>query len=224
MPGPKPTRGGTCTPRSDAREWTRWRTTIPSRRPPRTATSALKASRSASRHARGRRPQPRRIERGSFFAMLGPWAAANHDAADDRRVRGSDGGARVPRRRRRDRSPAVPARRQHGLPELRALSAPDRRAHVAFGLERKKVGKEEVRRRVGEILELVQLTGLGKRRPSQLSGGQQQQRVRARPRAVNHPRALLLDERWARSTCASVVSCRSSSSASSRMSASRSCT
>jgi spermidine/putrescine transport system ATP-binding protein len=65
--------------------------------------------------------------------------------------------------------------------------------NVSFGLERKKVGKEEVRQRVGEILELVQLTGLGKRRPQQLSGGQQQRVALARA-LVNHPRALLLDE------------------------------
>src|SRR5436190_3921962 len=65
--------------------------------------------------------------------------------------------------------------------------------NVSFGLERKKVGKEEVRRRVGEILDLVQLTGLDKRRPSQLSGGQQQRVALARA-LVNHPRALLLDE------------------------------
>jgi spermidine/putrescine transport system ATP-binding protein len=65
--------------------------------------------------------------------------------------------------------------------------------NVAFGLERKKVGKDETRRRVGEILELVQLTGLNKRRPQQLSGGQQQRVALARA-LVNHPRALLLDE------------------------------
>jgi spermidine/putrescine transport system ATP-binding protein len=65
--------------------------------------------------------------------------------------------------------------------------------NVAFGLERKKVGKAEVRKRVGEILELVQLQGLGNRRPSQLSGGQQQRVALARA-LVNHPRALLLDE------------------------------
>ena len=65
--------------------------------------------------------------------------------------------------------------------------------NVSFGLERKKVGKEEVRRRVGEILDLVQLTGLDKRRPQQLSGGQQQRVALARA-LVNHPRALLLDE------------------------------
>jgi spermidine/putrescine transport system ATP-binding protein len=65
--------------------------------------------------------------------------------------------------------------------------------NVSFGLERKKVGKEEIRRRVGDILDLVQLTGLGNRRPQQLSGGQQQRVALARA-LVNHPRALLLDE------------------------------
>src|SRR5207253_1058893 len=64
---------------------------------------------------------------------------------------------------------------------------------LSLGMERRKIGKDEVRRRVGEILELVQLTGLGARRPSQLSGGQQQRVALARA-LVNHPRALLLDE------------------------------
>src|SRR5688572_18662750 len=65
--------------------------------------------------------------------------------------------------------------------------------NVGFGLERKKVGKDELRRRVGEILELVQLGPLAKRKPSQLSGGQQQRVALARA-LVNRPRALLLDE------------------------------
>jgi spermidine/putrescine transport system ATP-binding protein len=65
--------------------------------------------------------------------------------------------------------------------------------NVAFGLERKKVGKQEIKERVNEILDLVQLTGLGRRRPQQLSGGQQQRVALARA-LVNHPRALLLDE------------------------------
>jgi spermidine/putrescine transport system ATP-binding protein len=65
--------------------------------------------------------------------------------------------------------------------------------NVAFGLERKKVGKAEVKRRVAETLELVQLGPLAKRRPGQLSGGQQQRVALARA-LVNRPRALLLDE------------------------------
>ena len=65
--------------------------------------------------------------------------------------------------------------------------------NVAFGLERQKVGKDDVRTRTDEALELVQLGGLGKRRPAQLSGGQQQRVALARA-LVNRPRALLLDE------------------------------
>ena len=65
--------------------------------------------------------------------------------------------------------------------------------NVAFGLERKKVDKAEVRKRVGEALEMVQLGQFGKRKPAQLSGGQQQRVALARA-LVNRPRALLLDE------------------------------
>jgi spermidine/putrescine transport system ATP-binding protein len=65
--------------------------------------------------------------------------------------------------------------------------------NVGFGLQRKKVPKSEARVRVTEILELVQLEGLGRRRPAQLSGGQQQRVALARA-LVNDPRALLLDE------------------------------
>jgi spermidine/putrescine transport system ATP-binding protein len=69
----------------------------------------------------------------------------------------------------------------------------DVQKNVAFGLERKKLGKAEVKQRVGEALELAQLTGFEKRRPSQMSGGQQQRVALARA-LVNRPRALLLDE------------------------------
>jgi spermidine/putrescine transport system ATP-binding protein len=65
--------------------------------------------------------------------------------------------------------------------------------NVAFGLERKKVDKAEIRRRVGEMLEIVSLTGMEKRSPRELSGGQQQRVALARA-LVNRPRALLLDE------------------------------
>src|SRR3954447_27059997 len=65
--------------------------------------------------------------------------------------------------------------------------------NVSFGLERKKTDKAEIKRRVGEALEMVQLHGLGKRKSAQLSGGQQQRVALARA-LVNRPRALLLDE------------------------------
>lgn len=65
--------------------------------------------------------------------------------------------------------------------------------NVAFGLKRKKVPDAEVKRRVGEILEVVDLVGREKRRPKEMSGGQQQRVALARA-LVNRPRALLLDE------------------------------
>ncbi len=65
--------------------------------------------------------------------------------------------------------------------------------NVAFGLRRKKAAKEEITRRVGEMLEIVDLGGRGERRPRELSGGQQQRVALARA-LVNRPRALLLDE------------------------------
>src|SRR6476646_3779296 len=66
-------------------------------------------------------------------------------------------------------------------------------ANVAFGRKDKRVGKEEQRRKVAEVLELVQLQGLGGRKPSQLSGGQQQRVALARALVLT-PRVLLLDE------------------------------
>jgi spermidine/putrescine transport system ATP-binding protein len=65
--------------------------------------------------------------------------------------------------------------------------------NVAFGLRRKKAAKDEIARRVGEMLEIVDLGGRGERRPRELSGGQQQRVALARA-LVNKPRALLLDE------------------------------
>ncbi|GAA1529122.1 ABC transporter ATP-binding protein [Actinomadura kijaniata] len=65
--------------------------------------------------------------------------------------------------------------------------------NVAFGLRRRGVAKNEIKQRVGDILEIVDLTGREKRRPSEMSGGQQQRVALARA-LVNRPRALLLDE------------------------------
>jgi spermidine/putrescine transport system ATP-binding protein len=65
--------------------------------------------------------------------------------------------------------------------------------NVAFGLQRKKVDRDEVRRRVAEELERVGLAAEAKRRPAQLSGGQQQRVALARA-LVNRPAVLLLDE------------------------------
>ncbi|MEU5867912.1 ABC transporter ATP-binding protein [Nonomuraea sp. NPDC047529] len=65
--------------------------------------------------------------------------------------------------------------------------------NVAFGLKQRKTPQEEIQRRVGEMLEIVDLSGREKRRPREMSGGQQQRVALARA-LVNRPRALLLDE------------------------------
>jgi len=65
--------------------------------------------------------------------------------------------------------------------------------NIGYGLKLKKVPKNEIRKKVSQMLELVQLEGYEKRKPSELSGGQKQRVAIARA-LVNNPKVLLLDE------------------------------
>ena len=65
--------------------------------------------------------------------------------------------------------------------------------NVAYGLRRDGVTKPEIRKRVDEILDMVELSELSKRKPHQLSGGQRQRVALARA-LVKQPKVLLLDE------------------------------
>jgi spermidine/putrescine transport system ATP-binding protein len=134
------------------------------------------------------------IERGSFSALLGPSGCGKTTTL--RMI----GGFEEPTAGRielggRDVAPLPPYKRDVNtvfqsyalFPHLTIFE------NVAFGLRRRKVKGGELRRRVGDALELVGLAGLERRKPRQLSGGQQQRIALARA-LVNQPRVLLLDE------------------------------
>ena len=134
------------------------------------------------------------IDRGSFFAMLGPSGCGKTTTL--RMIGGFEeptsgvlelGGTDVSRLPPYRRDVNTVFQSYALFPHLTVFE------NVAFGLRRRKVRGNELRRRVGEALELVGLAGLDRRKPRQLSGGQQQRIALARA-LVNHPRVLLLDE------------------------------
>jgi spermidine/putrescine transport system ATP-binding protein len=134
------------------------------------------------------------IERGEFFSIIGPSGCGKTTTLrmiagfeDPTAGRISVGG--------RDMTGVRPYRRPVNTVFQSYALFPhlDVFENIAFGLREAKVGKAEVRARVGEAVSLVQLEGREHSRPRQLSGGQQQRVALARA-LVNRPEVLLLDE------------------------------
>src|SRR2546423_3387303 len=134
------------------------------------------------------------IRRGEFLTLLGPSGCgkttllrmiAGFATPDSGRVRlgGRDVTELPPYRRE-----VTTVFQQYALfPHMNVF------ANVAFGLQRRRVSRDEIHRRVREALEMVRLRGLDERTPAELSGGQQQRVALARA-LVLEPRVLLLDE------------------------------
>ncbi|MGW4791587.1 ABC transporter ATP-binding protein [Nonomuraea sp. NPDC004297] len=134
------------------------------------------------------------IEEGEFFSLLGPSGCGKTTTM--RMIAGFEAPTKgVVRLHGQDVTGVPPNKRDVNMvfqsyalfPHLSVWD------NVAFGLRQRRTPKEEIDRRVGEMLEIVDLAERGRRMPRQLSGGQQQRVALARA-LVNRPRALLLDE------------------------------
>jgi spermidine/putrescine transport system ATP-binding protein len=134
------------------------------------------------------------IQGGEFFSLLGPSGCGKTTTL--RAIGGFehvDAGEIFIDAQRMGRTP--PNRRATNMVFQRLALFPHYTVqdNVAFGLRMKRLPDAEVRRRVGDALELMQMPGLAERRVTELSGGQQQ-RVAVARALVNQPRVLLLDE------------------------------
>lgn len=134
------------------------------------------------------------INRGEFFSLLGPSGCgkttllrmvAGFEATTEGQIliNGNDIAPLPPYKR-----PVNTVFQHYSLfPHMNIFQ------NIAFGLERKGTPKDQIEKTVTEALDLVQLKGFEKRRPSQLSGGQKQRVALARA-LVCRPEVLLLDE------------------------------
>ena len=134
------------------------------------------------------------IERGEFFSLLGPSGCGKTTTL--RMIGGfEDASAGTIHLGDADVTDLPPFKRDVNTVFQNYALFPhlDVFENVAFGLRRRRVATDEIRRRVAQMLDLVELPGYERRKPGQLSGGQQQRVALARA-LINHPRVLLLDE------------------------------
>lgn len=134
------------------------------------------------------------IADGEFFSLLGPSgcgktttlrmiAGLEYPTEGSITIHGEEMGLRPPNKR-----PVNTVFQSYALfPHMTV------EGNVAFGLQMQKISEDEIKRRVGEAIDLVRLSGMESRRPAMLSGGQQQRVALARA-LVNRPEVLLLDE------------------------------
>jgi len=134
------------------------------------------------------------IKAGEFFALLGPSGCgkttllrmlAGFEAPDEGRILLGD----------KDIAQALPHERPINMMFQNYALFPHLsvRDNIAFGLKRAAMARAEIATRVAEMIALVKLEGLEKRKPDQLSGGQRQRVALARALA-RRPQLLLLDE------------------------------
>ena len=132
---------------------------------------------------------------GEFFSLLGPSGCGKTTTL--RMVAGFEQpteGRGLPRRRAGRRRAALQAQRQHGLPELRAVRAPRRRAGTSrSGSGAARWTTDEIEPRVARRSSWSSSPGARRRSRDELSGGQKQRVALARA-LVNRPAVLLLDE------------------------------
>jgi spermidine/putrescine ABC transporter ATP-binding subunit len=134
------------------------------------------------------------IRRGEFFSLLGPSGCGKTTTL--RMISGfefpTSGRIEIDGKLVND----VPAHRRNTnlvFQQLALFPHLDVFDNIAFGLRLKRVPRREIQKRMTDILEVVGLEGLARRRISQISGGQQQRVAIARA-LVNEPAVLLLDE------------------------------
>jgi len=135
-----------------------------------------------------------KVEHGEFFTLLGPSGCgktttlrviAGLEMADSGRIFFDE----------TDVTDYPPHKRETGMVFQNYALWPHMTVfdNIAYGLKIKKLPKQEIKRKVKEVLDLIRLTGMENRYPTQLSGGQQQRVALARALVVE-PKVLLLDE------------------------------